>query len=183
MGTDELEDLGVDRRPDRLLLLRLAHVVERDDDLQVELLGAAGIYQLDLAPARDEAADLLERPLRSGEANALNRLAGQPVEPLETERQVSSALRARDGVHLVHDHGLDSAQGLPRLRGEQQEERLRGRDQDVGRVAHHRGALLLRRVPGTDADAQLRAQAGQRPAEVALDVVVEGLQRRDVEQA
>ena len=93
-----------------------------------------------------------------------------------------AALRTRNRVHLVHDDRLDPAQRLARLRGEQQEERLRGRDQDVGRVAHHRGALLLRRVAGADADAQLRAQAGQRPAQVALDVVVERLKRRDVEQ-
>src|SRR5205823_12327543 len=44
-------------------------------------------------------------------------------------------------------------------------------------------ALLLRRVAGTDGHRQLRLQAGQRSAQVALDVVVERLQRRDVEQA
>ena len=180
---DELEDLRVDRRPDRLLLLGLAHVVERHDHLQVELLRAPRVDELDLAPARDEAADLLERPLRGRQADALDRLAGQPVEPLQAERQVRAALGARDGVHLVDDHRLDPAQRLARLRGQQQEERLGRRDQDVGRVAHHRGALLLRRVAGADADAQLRAQAGERPAQVALDVVVERLQRRDVEEA
>ena len=93
------------------------------------------------------------------------------------------ALGACNGVHLVHDHRLDPAQRLARLRGQQQEERLRSRDQDVRRLAHHRSALLLRRVPGADADPELRAQAGERPAQVALDVVVERLQRRDVEQA
>ena len=180
---DELEDLRVDRGPDRLLLLGLAHVVERHDDLQVELLRAAGVDELDLAPARDEAADLLQRPLRRGEADALDRLADEPVEPLEAKREMRAALRAGDGVHLVDDHRLDPAQRLARLRGEQQEERLRGRDQDVRRLAQHRGALLLRRVAGADADAQLRAQAGERAAQVALDVVVERLQRRDVEQA
>ena len=182
MRADELENLGVDRGPDRLLLLGLAHVVERDDHLQVELLRAACVHELDLAPARDEAADLLQRSLRRRQADPLDRLTGQAVEPLEAEREVRAALGARDGVHLVDDHRLDPAQRLARLRGEQQEERLRGRDQDVGRLAHHRGALLLRRVAGADADAQLRAQAGQRPAQVALDVVVERLQRRDVEQ-
>ena len=36
--------------------------------------------------------------------------------------------------------------------------------------------------PVRTADAQLRAQPGERPAQVALDVVVERLQRRDVEE-
>jgi hypothetical protein len=32
---DELEDLGIDRRPDRVRLAGLAHVLERDDDFKV----------------------------------------------------------------------------------------------------------------------------------------------------
>ncbi len=43
-----------------------------------------------------------------------------------------------------------------RLRGEDQVERLGGRDQDVGRIAHHRGALALGRVAGADRDARRR---------------------------
>ena len=66
---DELQDLRVDRRPDRLLLLRLAHVVERHDHLQVELLRPARVDQLDLAPAGDESADLFERPLGRRQAD------------------------------------------------------------------------------------------------------------------
>jgi hypothetical protein len=94
-----------------------------------------------------------------------------------------ATLGAGDGVHLVHDHGLDRLQVLARPGGQEQEERLGGRDQDVRRLPQHRGALLLGRVAGADADAQLRAEAGERPAEVALDVVVERFQRRDVQQA
>ena len=112
MCPDELEDLRVDRGPDRLLLLGLAHVVERHDHLQVELLGAARVDQLDLAPAGDEAADLLERALGRGERDALHGPADQPVEPLQREREVGAALGARDGMHLVHDHRLDRPQSL-----------------------------------------------------------------------
>src|SRR5581483_961136 len=36
---------------------------------------------------------------------------------------------------------------------------------------------------GSDGDAHVRAEPGQRPAEVALDVVIERLQRRHVEDA
>ena len=50
---DELQDLGVDRGPDRVVgaLLRNGHVLQRHDDLEVELLRPAGVDELDLAPS------------------------------------------------------------------------------------------------------------------------------------
>ena len=83
----ELEDRGVDRGPDRAARLldagahlhavgdrrhgelgrrgELAHVLDRDDDLEVELLARSRVDELDLAVgAGDEAADLCERTLR-----------------------------------------------------------------------------------------------------------------------
>jgi hypothetical protein len=96
---------------------------------------------------------------------------------------MGAALRAGDGVHLVHDHRVDRFQQVARLRGQHQEERLGRRDQDVGRVPEHVLALLLRRVARADGDRELRLQAGERPAQVALDVVVQRLERRDVEDA
>ena len=85
------------------------------------------------------------------------------------------------------------AQDLARVRRRQdQEQALRRRDQDVGRPAQHRLPLDRRRVAGADGDGDLGprqaepvgrgADAGERPAQVALDVVVQGLQRGDVEQ-
>src|SRR6266511_4729834 len=50
-------------------------------------------------------------------------------------------------------------------------------------MAEHLRAFPLGRVTGANGDPQLRFQACERPAEVALDVVVERLQRRDVEEA
>jgi hypothetical protein len=111
---DELEDLGVDRRPDRLLLLGLAHVVERDDHLQVERLGAPGIDELDLAAAGDEPADLLQRSLGSGQADALQRSADQVLQALQRQCEVRSTLRPCNGVDLVDDHRLHPAQRLAR---------------------------------------------------------------------
>ena len=180
---DELEHRGIDRGPDRAGLGRFAHVVERNDDLEVELLARARVDELDRAVAGDEAADLFERALRRGEADALRRLGEQGVEPFQGERHVRAALRPRDGVHLVHDHRLERAQRLARLRGQHQVERLRRRDQDVGRLLDELAPLLLGRVAGADADAELGLEAGERAAQVPLDVVVERLQRRDVEQA
>ena len=132
--------------------------------------------------AGDEAADLLERPLGRGEADPLHRRSREPVESLQAECQVGAALFPGDRVHLVHDHRLDSAQHFACLRGEQEEERLRRRDQDVRRLAEHRLALAGRRVACTHADLELRSEPRQRAAQVPLDVVVQRLQRRDVEQ-
>ena len=176
-------DRRIDRGPDRAGLGRLAHVVERHDHLEVELLAGAGVDELDRAVAGDEAADLLDRALGRGEADPLHRLVEQRVEAFEREREVGAALRPGDGVHLVHDHGLERAQRLARLRGQHQEERLRRRDQDVRRLLDQLAALLLGRVAGADADAEVGLEAGERAAQVPLDVVVERLQRRDVEQA
>ncbi len=72
---------------------------------------------------------------------------------------------------------------LARLRGEHQVQRLRRRDQDVGRLLEQLAPLLRRRVARADGDAQLRLEPGERAAQVPLDVVVEGLERRDVEHA
>ena len=95
---------------------------------------------------------------------------------------MGAALALGDGVDLVDDHRLDRAQHLAGSGGEDQVERLRRRDQDVGRVAAHRLALLLRRVAGPQRDRDLRPDPRQRGAQVALDVVGEGLERRDVDQ-
>src|SRR5438128_2024900 len=85
-------------------------------------------------------------------------------------------------MYLVEDQRLDAAQRLARAGGEQQEERLGGRDQDVRRLAQHRRALALRRVAGADGDAEVALEPRERAAQVALDVVVERLQRGDVEE-
>ena len=124
---DELEQRGVDRRPDRAcasararrhldpvggsagcevaVRAELAHVLDRDDDLEVELLARPGVDELDRhGPPGDEAADLLERPLRGRQADALERRRDDALEALEREREVGAALGPGDGVHLVEDH-------------------------------------------------------------------------------
>ncbi len=206
MLSHELEQGGVDRRPDGAcggLVARghldpvgehglrqvavgaeLAHVLDRDHHLEVELLARPRVDELDLTThAGHEAADLLERPLRGGQADALERPRDDALETLERDRQVSAPLRPGHRVHLVEDQRLDGAQHLATLRGEQQEERLRRGDEDVGRRAQHLLALALRRVARAHPDRQARAHARERAAQVALDVVVERLQRRDVEEA
>ena len=205
MLLDEPQDLRVDRRPDRVgaalgrreeraavglgrVLVRdrlseLAHVLDRHHDLQVELLARARVDECDLAPTRNEPADLLERALRRRERDPLHRPLHQLLQALDADRHVRAALRACNCMHLVDDQRLDRAQHVAGLRGQHQVERLGRRDQDVGRILEDLASFLLRRVAGAHRDAHLRLQAGQRAAQVPLDVVVERLQRRDVEHA
>ena len=225
---DQLQQLGVDRRPDRA---RVGGRVQRGlDRPRVDSVRACvGMFVLTADPAApggeaEEAGgtsgfcmsstgtticrsrslripaltishsrfgptrnlrDPLQRALGRREADPLRfrvALGGDHVrEPLEGQRQVGAALGLGDGVDLVDDHGLDPGEDLAHLRGDHQVERLRGGDQDVGRRALHRLALLLRRVAGPQADRDLGADSLQRRAQVALDVVGERLQRRDVD--
>ena len=198
MRADQLEQLGIDGGPDRALRglaagqvaelggpgVRLAHVVDRHVDLQIERLANAGVHDPALAAATDqEAADLLERALGRRQPDALQPAAGQVLEALERQREVGAALGARHRVDLVDDHRLGVHQELARLRREHQVERLGCGDEHVGRRAQHRLALPLGGVAGADGDADVAADALERGAQVLLDVVRERLQGGDVDEA
>ena len=70
-------------------LAEVAHVLDGDDDLDLERLADAGVDDRDRAgPARrlepaEEAGDLLQRALRGRQPDALRRPLAQRVEPLE----------------------------------------------------------------------------------------------------
>ena len=116
--------------------------------------------------ARQVGGDLLDRPHRRRQADPLGRPLQQLVEPVEGDRQVRAALGVGDGVHLVDDDRLDAAQRLAGRAGEQQEQRLGGGDEDVGRPAGERAALVGGGVARPDADPDLRslrARAARRP--------------------
>ncbi len=179
---------------------RFGHRVHGNLDAQVELLGCACVDDGDLAlGAYQEAPDLLQRVLGGAQADALDRPARlarsacaacparpghQGLQALERQGQVRAALGVRHRVDLIHDHRLHPGQHLARLRGQDQVQRLRRRDQDVRRVADHRRALARGGVARADAHAHvLRADAAQRGAEVALDVVRQGLQGAYVDHA
>ena len=195
---DELEQLRVDRRPDRLARRLHAGALERVEldvrvgldhrldghvDLEVERLAHAGVDDRAGALRADqEAADLLERVLGGAQADPLHVAARRLRQPLERERQVRAALGLRDGVDLVDDHLLDAVEDLRRLAGQHQVQRLGRGDEDVRRVADHVAPVLLRRVAGAQADLDVGADAAQRRAQVLLDVVGERLQRRHVDE-
>ena len=198
---DQVDDVLLDVRPDRLrprrlvgvlvVVARLGHVLHRDDDLQVPLLGARRRHDLHRRGPTQEPRHLLQRPYRRAQPDPLGRPVEQRVEPLEGDREVGAALGAGYGVHLVDDHRLDAAQALAGLAGEHQEQRLRRGDHDVGRLADEPAPVGGRCVTGADPDGHLGdllaepvtrvADAGERAAQVALHVDRERLERADVE--
>ena len=144
----------------------------------------------------EEPRDRLERPLRGATgrsaAPAARPRGAEALEPLQAEGQVRAALGAGDRVDLVDDHVLDAAQDLARLARQQQVQALRGRDEDVRRVAgRSRGGprsgvspvrlATLMRGAGLAETLGRQPDPGERRPQVALDVVGQGLERRDVE--
>ncbi len=204
---DEVDDALLDVRPDGGPLLRpgrragqvagglaeLGHVGHGDDDLEVPLLGRRRLHDVDRATAGEVAGDLLDRSHGRGQPDPLRRAREQGVEPLEAERQVRAALGAGEGVHLVDDDRLDPGQRLARGRGEDEEQRLGGRDEHVGRRARERAALVGRGVTRAHRHGDVGLghpepggrvpDADQGAAQVALDVDGQRLHRGDVEHA
>jgi hypothetical protein len=146
--------------------------------------------------AAQEHGHLAHRPHRGRQPHPLGRARAvrgdaQRVEPLQRQRQVRAALVARHRVHLVHDDRFHAAQGLPGLRGKQQEQRLGRGDEDVGRLGDQLPAVLGRGVTGADRDLDVGLgqpqpvrrvpDPGQRGPQVPLDVHRQRLERGDVE--
>ena len=165
----ELEQLGVDRRPDRAAgrlaarervevgararrrarpSTRPAPWISRSSGLRTPV---STIRQLRDGPTRKRA-DLLERLLRRRQPDPLELVPGGLVEPLERQRQVRAALGRGDRVDLVDDAPARAVEQLLGAGGQHQVERLGRRDQDVRRLAQHRLALALGRVPGAHRD-------------------------------
>ncbi len=115
------------------------------------------------------------------------------IEAGEGQGEVRAALCPGQGVDLVDDHGLHPAQRLSRRGGEEQEQRLRGRDEDVGGSGGLSAAFGRVGVPGTDSDANignLQPHAGgsltdadERRTQVAFDIRGERLERGDIQNA
>ncbi len=114
------------------------------------------------------------------------------VQTGERQGQVRTALVAGHRVDLVDDDRAHGAQRRARpLGGQKDEERLRRRDQNVGRLAQHLGALGLGRVARADGGADRaqrdpalvgqRADLRERSLEVALHVVGQCLEWRHVD--
>jgi hypothetical protein len=155
--------------------------------LRSSLRGGSGALS-PLPNAAEEARDLVEWTLCGREADPLQRpfLASDRFEPLQREREMCPALGRHERVDFVHDQGVHRSQGVPRVRGQEQVQRFRRGDQDVGRFPHETRALDGRRVARTHGDggrvkripsrSGAVGDTGQGGAEVPLDVHGERLQ-------
>ena len=94
----------------------------------------------------------VERPLGRRQANALRRTFAQRGEAFDRHGEVRAALGRDERVNLVDDDGVDGAQRVACVRGQEQVQRFRRRDQDVGRGALKPRALGRWRIAGTDRD-------------------------------
>src|SRR3989454_535042 len=130
--------------------------------------------------AAEESRDLVRGADRGGEPDALELAAGQVPQPLEADRELRAPLVGGELVDLVDDDPADGSEVLPQLAtGEEDLERLRRRDEDIRRMPRDRRALLRRRVPMADRDADAESVREERhPAE---HVPVQGAEGRDVE--
>ncbi len=121
-------------------------------------LGDPGVDDGDVArrarrrPAAEEAGDLGERALRGRQADALRRPSRDLLEPLQRDGEVGAALGGGEGVDLVDDDRLDVGERVGGVRRQHQVEALGRRDQQVGRAAQQRLAVLRRRVAGAHRD-------------------------------
>ncbi len=174
---------------------RVLHVGHRHGYAQVQPWRRGGVDDLDRAVAAEPACRLAQRSDGCGQTDALRvgaaRGLRQQRQPLQRQRQVRAALGRRQRVDLVDDDAAYRAQVLRRPRAQQQIQRLRRRHQDLGRLLQLLLALARRRIAGADRHPRQRERlahgrrrlrdAGQRRAQVALDVVDERLQWGDIE--
>ncbi len=187
MTVDKPRDLPVDLMP---LLVRTDRRKRRGwyDDCHVHLATVSDVHQRAIPPhAHEKSGDLFQRLLRGGQADALNR-ARQCFQALQRERQMRAAFVAGKRVNFIDNCRPDASQHFASAgAGQQDVERLGGGDEDVRRFAQHCRAIALRRIAGTNQDADLREvriklrQFVQRTLQVLLNVIAQCPQRRDVE--
>ncbi len=176
---------GLGRRP--------GHVLHRDDDLEVEVRLRARVDDRHRAIAAEEARHFLHGSRGSREADALRLVVGELRHPLEGEGEVRAAFGRCEGVHLVDDDVLDRAQRPSRLTAQDQVERLGRGHEDLARVLRLTAPVARAGVAGAHVDLRRSvahtetrrrlSDADERCAEVPFDVVDEGLEGRDVEDA
>ena len=124
----------------------------------------------DRSAAGQEPGHLLDRPDGRGQPDPLRRPVQQHVQPVQRDGQVGAAFGAGNGVDLVDDHGPDVGQHLPGPAGQQQEQRLRGGDQDVGAVPGEGPPVARRGIAGADRDRDLRQRQSARAATAPIPV-------------
>ena len=164
------------------------------DDLEVDASAVALASTISTArsPPRYRATSVSGRwvadsPIRCG--SGLPALVTRCAQPLERQREVDAALGRRERVDLVDDDRVDAGQAArardPRARGTATPGvviriwpgSVRWRSRSLGGVSPVRTSTVIW------APAPSRCEAGERRAQVALDVVGERLDRRHVDDA
>ena len=197
VALDQLCEAAVDLGPD---LVR-HHRFERgigDFDAKVARALVAGVDDRHVrrrpaarSGAGEKAGNGLNRVLRRREPDAQQPVAAEGGEALEREREMGAPLVRRQRMDLIDDHRPGRRQHLAaRLRAQEDVERFRRRHHDVRRLAMHAGALGRRGVAGPDPGAdfyvaqaearQLAPDAGKRRLQIAMDVIRQRFQRRNV---
>ena len=136
--------------------------------------------------------DCFDRLLCGRQADPQQRAAAEGREALQRQRQMRTAFVWRQRVDLVDDDGAHRRQHFAAGVGAEQDvERFRRGDDDVRRRAAHALALAGRRVAGAhpaedvnigqSLSAQRFAYPSERRLEVALDVIRQRFQRRDID--
>ena len=136
--------------------------------------------------------DQLNGFLRCRKANANRRPAGEGFQALERKRQMRAPLVVRDGMDFIDDHRLNGFEDLTAFFCSQQNvERFRRRDQDVGRAVQHGPAVMHQGIAGAHGGANLRKGQPARRCQlqdfsewnhqVLLYVVSQSFQGRNVE--
>ncbi len=199
---DQLRQQPVDRRPDRLFRQR-PEVLDGAEHTQIEVFPQPGVHDGD-RPRRHGAVrgnvaaakvvgDHFQRPLRRGQADAHEAARVQRLQPLQQQRQENAALVRTQGVNLIDDDVRHARQCFTGARGQQQVQRFRRGDEHVRRPAQQPLSLRGGRVAGAHGHVnrrqllteflRRRGDAGQRHLQIAVNVVVQCLQRRDVQDA
>ena len=158
MGPDARATLGAGRGAGEVPGRRaeIAEIRHGHDHVEIPGLGRRGLDGRHRASPGQVARHLVDRSHRGREADPLGGTLQERVEALQRQGQVCAALGAGERVDLVDDDRLDTDKGLAGRAREQQEERLRRRDEDVARRACEGPALIGRGVAGADADRDVR---------------------------
>ena len=107
---------------------------------------------------------------------------GDRLKPGQRQREQIAPLAGRKRMDLVDHHPPQTGKQRVRIRiTQQQRQRLRGGQQDMWGMGALPGLAVARGVAAAGFDSQRQSEIGDRSQEVALDIVSQRLERRDVQ--
>ena len=138
--------------------------------------------RIDLAPGREPFAKTLRIGERRGERHALHRRSDR-LQPGQRQCQQVAALAGGESMDLVDHDPLQPPEQLETVGIGQQQRQAFGRGQQHMRRARTLALLAVRRgVPAACLDPDRQANLADRCQQIALHVMRQCLQRRDIER-